>query len=88
MAAGGLYKHLPALDHAVPKLIVQYTSRAAFGLLICGLLPAEMSAIEGYLNSVATIFADYIYNGFFGRCASFRYTVQMVLERQEFRLSV
>ncbi len=75
MAAAVLYKHLPSLDYAVPKLIIEYVPHVALGLLMCGLLSAQMSAVGGYLNSVATIFTNDIYNGFFGKKASEKTTL-------------
>lgn len=78
IAAKILYPDLTNFDNAIPTLILDYFPPAVLGLMACGLLSAMMSTIDSNLNSIATMFTNDLYNGYFNKETSHRKTLVIV----------
>jgi SSS family solute:Na+ symporter len=61
LAASVLYPGLAEADQVIPHLIQQLVPTGLLGLVVCGLLASQMSAVGGLLNSAGTMFTHDIY---------------------------
>jgi len=69
MAASIIHPGLANPDSAVPTLLRSLLPHGILGLVICGLLSAQLSTIAGNLNGVATMITSDIYESIFNKRA-------------------
>jgi len=69
LASSVLHPGLANPDAAVPTLLKNLLPHGILGLVICGLLSAQLSTIAGNLNGVSTMITSDIYESLFNRQA-------------------
>lgn len=69
LASSVLHPGLANPDSAVPTLLKNLLPHGILGLVICGLLSAQLSTIAGNLNGVSTMITSDIYENLFNRQA-------------------
>jgi len=72
VASSILVPGLDKVDAAIPTIIARYIPHGVLGLIACGFLASQMSTYSGFLNSLATLFTNDIYNSLFKRQATNR----------------
>ena len=75
LAAAKLHPGMSNLDRAIPWLLAHYippVSRGLLGIVLCGLIAAQISAITADVNSVATLFTSDVYRSLRRRMPSQR----------------
>lgn len=70
LAAHLLHPGLSNPDSAVPTLLNNLLPHGILGLVVCGLLSAQLSTIAGNLNGVATMITSDLYESLFNREAT------------------
>ncbi len=61
LAARAIDPHVQVADAVIPSMLVRFVPTGIFGLILCGLLSAQMSTISSNINSTATLFTNDIY---------------------------
>jgi len=65
-------------DAVIPTMLTRLVPTGIFGLIVCGLLSAQMSTISSNINSTATLFTSDIYQRVFRRKATGREVLAVV----------
>jgi len=61
LAARAIEPNIPVADSVIPQMLTRFVPTGIFGLILCGLLSAQMSTISSNINSTATLFTSDIY---------------------------
>lgn len=61
LAAKALDPYIQSAEAVIPQMLVRFVPPGLFGLVLCGLLSAQMSTISSNINSAATLFTSDIY---------------------------
>ncbi len=61
LAARVINPEIKVADAVIPEMLVRFVPTGIFGLILCGLLSAQMSTISSNINSTATLFTSDIY---------------------------
>lgn len=64
LAARVINPDIKIADAVIPEMLVRFVPTGVFGLILCGLLSAQMSTISSNINSTATLFTSDIYARF------------------------
>lgn len=70
LAARVIEPGIKSADTVIPAMLSRFVPTGIFGIIICGLLSAQMSTISSNINSTATIFTSDIYQRVLKRRAS------------------
>lgn len=62
LAARAIDPGIPVADAVIPEMLVRFVPTGIFGLVLCGLLSAQMSTISSNINSAATLFTSDLYS--------------------------
>ncbi len=61
LAARVINPNIQVADAVIPEMLMRFVPTGVFGLILCGLLSAQMSTISSNINSTATLFTSDIY---------------------------
>jgi len=61
LAARAIDPGIKVADAVIPEMLVRFVPTGIFGLILCGLLSAQMSTISSNINSAATLFTSDLY---------------------------
>ncbi len=61
LAARAIDPGLHPADAVIPQMLTRFVPAGIFGIILCGLLSAQMSTISSNINSTATLFTSDIY---------------------------
>lgn len=78
LAARAIDPGIQGADTVIPAMLARFLPTGIFGLILCGLLSAQMSTISSNINSTATLFTSDIYQRVFKRKASARQVLVVV----------
>jgi len=70
LAAKVIDPGIKATDTVIPSMLSRFVPTGIFGIIVCGLLSAQMSTISSNINSTATLFTSDIYQRVLRRKAS------------------
>jgi len=70
LAARAIDPAIKTADTVIPAMLTRFVPTGIFGIIICGLLSAQMSTISSNINSTATLFTSDIYQRVLRRKAS------------------
>ncbi|MCX7973802.1 MAG: hypothetical protein N3B16_04795, partial [Candidatus Aminicenantes bacterium] len=61
LAARTIDPNIQTAEAVIPQMLIRFLPTGIFGLVLCGLLSAQMSTISANINSTATLFTSDIY---------------------------
>lgn len=77
LAARAIDPSVSPADAAIPRMLARFVPTGIFGIILCGLLSAQMSTISANINSTATLFTSDIYLRFRRKPVAARTTLLM-----------
>jgi|Deesub1362B_J571_1020462.scaffolds.fasta_scaffold00859_6 SSS family solute:Na+ symporter len=78
LAAKVIDPKIAQVDQVIPTMLTQIIPSGILGLILCGLLAAQMSTIDSNLNASATLFTNDIYQRVFNKKASTKQILAVV----------
>jgi SSS family solute:Na+ symporter len=78
LAARAIDPGIQGTDTVIPTMLTRFLPTGIFGLIICGLLSAQMSTISSNINSTATLFTSDIYQRVLRRKATGKQVLRVV----------
>jgi SSS family solute:Na+ symporter len=78
LAARAINPGIQGTDTVIPTMLARFVPTGIFGIIICGLLSAQMSTISSNINSTATLFTSDIYQRVLRRKATGKQVLRVV----------
>jgi len=78
LAARAIDPGIQGTDTVIPTMLARFVPTGIFGIIICGLLSAQMSTISSNINSTATLFTSDIYQRVLRRKATGKQVLRVV----------
>ncbi|MDH7512508.1 MAG: sodium:solute symporter family protein [Clostridiales bacterium] len=78
LAARAIDPAISPADTVIPAMLARFVPTGIFGIILCGLLSAQMSTISSNINSTATLFTSDIYQRVFKKRASAKQVLVVV----------